>query len=390
MNTRQLVCSSVGLVLAVSITLPLYGYYDAIPATADARLAGTSPDSNYGTDTNIWFRTGVHALVRFDMSSLPVYGNGIEVSSARAYLYAGWRGTSPYGTVTTNVYAQTQAWQETQATWNNAQSATPWTTAPGGWGPGMASGTNVQDAAVADDFGYNSWDVTDTVQAWLDGTLPNNGLLFECTAHTNDGIKFITTDAQDTQRIPLLVIRWQYRPNITVQATARDVVREDNQHFTGKERWGEGSGGDYVTWLRFDVPALPAGHTLIAATLDVGPWNSYNTIYEPNIAARYDDFDYWGSRSYSDPGTGPDITIIPSNNEGLFAGTRQQIDITPFVMFTGEGPGQALTIRLYRTDSSGVRGGVISNPDDFTTLSLTTSPDAGSCAQNTGYGTTSD
>ncbi len=96
------------------------------------------------------------ALVRFDLSLIPL-GTTVQSASFEAYLTMSG-GTSP---ITLDAYRVTGAWGEYSVTWDSqpAVAAAPEASIP-----------------VGTLTGYKAWNVTTLVQAWVNGSLPNNGL----------------------------------------------------------------------------------------------------------------------------------------------------------------------------------------------------------------------
>lgn len=332
-------------------------------ANADAMLNSAAPDTNYGDSTVMWFKGGRNFPVQFDLPTVPNYGDGVIVEQAYAQIYS----ATFYNAVTANVYKQTQAWDEMQTTWNSASTGTPWATA-GGWGPGMSSGTDILDTRTVGSKGYYSWDITSAAQDWMNDPSANHGVLFECTT---GNIKFASRENTNVGWEPKMNIKWRVKPNEVVDYSLRDVVREDEYHASNDVEYvGDTSGGEFVTWLKFDLPAL-TGHTLKEAWLDFGPFSSHNSVYEPKVTASSDSNDAWTVRSYAETTDGIDVLVVPSNSDGSHQGVRTSVDITDMVMAAGEGLGKTLTIKLWRSDSSGYRGLSVVDPN-FTTLSLVT------------------
>lgn len=71
----------------------------------------------------------MHALLSFDLSSLPV--NATINSVSLVMVQSSEDGSSGNTTITLELHLLTQAFVESQASWNNAATGTPWTTAGG-------------------------------------------------------------------------------------------------------------------------------------------------------------------------------------------------------------------------------------------------------------------
>jgi hypothetical protein len=141
------------------------------------------------------------ALVRFGLSSIPT---GATILSASLQLYAvGWGG----GNMAIGAYAITRTVTLSQVTWNNAQTGNP-------WGVAGCNNTTTDRRANAESSlttsGTNKWyafDLTALVQAWVNGTVPNNGVLMR--AWYSAGIfVFASNEHSDYKLRPRLVIAY--------------------------------------------------------------------------------------------------------------------------------------------------------------------------------------
>jgi hypothetical protein len=116
-------------------------------------------DTNYGKDTFVCIESyDLHGisriLVKFDLSGIPA-GSTINSATFNAYYFSNYNpGVNPVGR-TYYLYRNTGNWIETGVTWNSKPAYT------------TSQGANVTMPA---DFGWVSWDVTDIVQSWSDGT----------------------------------------------------------------------------------------------------------------------------------------------------------------------------------------------------------------------------
>ncbi len=131
------------------------------PALEDTRMLEVTPNTVYGggTDLQIASQTAANArtLPAFDFTALP---NSAVISSAILSLYYyTYNATDPVGR-TYWAYRLTQTtWVESQTTWNNYKTDTPWI-APGG----DYTETNGASTTVPVSYGWMSWDVTSIVQ----------------------------------------------------------------------------------------------------------------------------------------------------------------------------------------------------------------------------------
>jgi hypothetical protein len=135
--------------------LPTY-----FPAVGDAFVSQNAPGSNFGNP--IYIAVGslnggtFRGLVKFDLSAIPV-GTHID----QATLSMNYFGGNAYGTTfTITAYRAGAGWDELTVTWNSQPPS-----------------AEAYGAAVFSSFGWQSFDVTDLVQAWVDGTYPNQGIM---------------------------------------------------------------------------------------------------------------------------------------------------------------------------------------------------------------------
>jgi hypothetical protein len=148
-----------------------------LTSVGDATIIETLPDDNFGAEVDMW--TGLdlcepaalgwtESLVRFNLGAIPM-GHEIASAELRVYLvnscdYEGKPETRRY-----TVHRAPSWWDETTVTWNNA----PFPAETYGF-------ADIQHAA----WGWYTFDVTELVQAWEDGTYENYGLMIE---HTESG-----------------------------------------------------------------------------------------------------------------------------------------------------------------------------------------------------------
>jgi hypothetical protein len=153
--------------------------------------------------TNPGERGRQNALVQFGLSPIP---GGANIVEARLELYcSGWSGAS--AEVTAGAYGVLRNTTITQATWNQAQTGNPWNT-PGCDGLGSDREGTAQSSLVFGSIArWYSWDVTDLVQRWVDGTLTNNGVVVR--ADSGQGAyAFSSSEGSMIERRPRLVVTY--------------------------------------------------------------------------------------------------------------------------------------------------------------------------------------
>ncbi len=165
------------LLWALCISTPSLAVTDTFTNPEDSYVRSTSPTMNYGAEMELLAdgvsqdpdngRFGeVVTLVQWDVSSIPAGSTVTSVSVTFNYTDA--------SSGTYNIYSQDTAWTEGSVTWNDLnQGGTLLGTVP----PlTFGLGTHVLHASgVA------------LVQGWVDGSIPNNGLIIR-TGGTNNGI----------------------------------------------------------------------------------------------------------------------------------------------------------------------------------------------------------
>jgi hypothetical protein len=176
----------------------------------DTYIDDGSPSTNFGDQNEIRLSNKTNnkqrGLLRFDLGSIPLQLN--------------LKGIGSGGVASVDVHRATTSWAELQANWNNATSSTPWTSPGGDWDT-MVEDTAVIDAAVP---GPTTWDVTNLVAAWLDGTYDNDGIVLLGSADVNHA-DFTTSDDSDPSARPQLTIDYLVVPDAAI-LSAQDTVKK--------------------------------------------------------------------------------------------------------------------------------------------------------------------
>ena len=123
--------------------------------TDDANTQSGFPTKNFGGSIALIVAPGSNAYVRFNLASLGSV-NESNISKATLVVYV----DAILASGTMDVYQVNGAWAEGSITWNTAPSL----------------GTLIASSVPVSKTGYLSLDVTATMQAWLNGSLANNGL----------------------------------------------------------------------------------------------------------------------------------------------------------------------------------------------------------------------
>jgi hypothetical protein len=197
-NATLTVNSSTG-----TTTVVLQDGLNGYGGTRDTYIYQAWPTTNLGAQNTLLFDSVDHVLVRFAIFQFeggPV-PNGASIDSATLALYKSY-----YYNHTFNAQRVLRNWQESQATWNNANSTTAWST------PG-ASGSGSDILATVDGQGSVDWNpallsinVTPGVQAFASGTANYGWELVNAGGNANT-IKFYSREysADPTLRPKLTV-----------------------------------------------------------------------------------------------------------------------------------------------------------------------------------------
>lgn len=148
------------------------------------------------------------AVIRFDLLAVPADS---AVTQATLQLYAeGWGGLN----LDIGAYCITRTTAIHEITWNEARSGVP-------WGLAGCNDTSSDRRAMAESViateGPRRWyslDLTSVVQGWVNGTLPNHGLLLRgVSAVSRTSFSFASAEGLDTRLRPKLVITyWRSGP----------------------------------------------------------------------------------------------------------------------------------------------------------------------------------
>jgi hypothetical protein len=176
----------------------------SLQASQDTYIRLRSPDdtSNFGASMQLVVdreSTDLQrALLQFDLSGIPA---NATINSATLQMQA----TQIGGTLNISVYELLQAWSEgtangtpDAANWNERTTGTNWTTAGGTFNTTAIANLNTNST------GLHTWDITSLVQAWVDGSSVNNGLMV--ASPDGGGNRTVTYDSSEGTTKPILVI----------------------------------------------------------------------------------------------------------------------------------------------------------------------------------------
>ncbi len=177
----------------------------------DTYISGYEPGTNFGSNAELRVRQGgVKApLLKFDLSSI---GSDATFESAKLTMYyLGY--DSGHHDLTVQVHALKRDWAEGEATWLFATGADMWGL------PGAADGASdveptpyasvlLKPAATTTKVEF---DVTQLVQQWVSGTLPNFGMLLKGVGNVSTQYTFRSSEqpyAPNQRYVPMLEVSY--------------------------------------------------------------------------------------------------------------------------------------------------------------------------------------
>jgi hypothetical protein len=181
-------------------------------AVADTTVFQGYPDENVGHTSDMWAGYDdylspdgkiVRSLVQFDLASIPA-GTQIASASLKLYLIESWDYPDRSRTITT--YRIKSGWSEMSVTWNSKPSY--------GEAYGAASVTH-------GDWRWYSFDVTDLVRAWVNGTKANYGIMVRGPEHSGQDSSWKGFSTREGPFPPQLVINYT---GSTVSATPTGIT----------------------------------------------------------------------------------------------------------------------------------------------------------------------
>lgn len=173
--------------------------------TRDTYLDRSSPNTPLGSVDILRASgdAGQVALLSFDLSSIP---SNAQVQSAYLRLYAVER--SAPASLTLSAHQIYRAWQEDQATWNNASAGTAWG-APGCNSTAAdRSATAISSAPVDAVNAWFQWDITPLVQLWINDASRNHGLILRGAGDASLRYSFRSSESPYAAQRPQLCLTY--------------------------------------------------------------------------------------------------------------------------------------------------------------------------------------
>jgi len=165
-------------------------------AGKDAAISSSVPANNFGNETYSWVGdfsgTITRLYIQFNLSSIPVSAKILD-ADLRLYQYFTFGGSD----FTIELLKINNSWDESTISWDLQ--------------PTRSSDPIITSSITAGATTWNSWDIDDLVQSWLDGGIANYGANLKDTHETsgNTMAYFYTSDYTiDTTKRPKLVISY--------------------------------------------------------------------------------------------------------------------------------------------------------------------------------------
>jgi hypothetical protein len=200
--TRTVVVPPPGVETTVTLQQGLNDYAGA----EDTFMHQYEPDRNtcLVSALEVGYKQRYAALLRFDLSSIPT---GSSVSQATLQLYAqGWGGVD----ATLELYRVLRPWRVCEATWNRAQVGNAWGLAGVNDPVSDRSGAPETSLTTSGVWTWYSFDVTALAQAWVNGSVANNGVFLRGASSRSEGkLYFSSAEVGTASFRPKLVITYR-------------------------------------------------------------------------------------------------------------------------------------------------------------------------------------
>ncbi|WP_446678288.1 golvesin C-terminal-like domain-containing protein [Streptomyces scopuliridis] len=212
------------------------------------------------------------AVVKFPTTSIPTTATVLE---NKMYMW-GAETTSTTNGAIYELHSLTRDFTETQATWNNANSTTPWTTAGGDFSA-TVSDTVPQ---ITDEVGRHWWDATGLMQSWVKTPANNKGVLVKLKDETTTGPQertlFLSSEASDPQLRPYMQVIYvdsttedtYYAPQTPARMTPNSTYTVDmTVTNTTSSAWAAGERQMSYTWKLPDGTDVTSGGNQLSTAI---------------------------------------------------------------------------------------------------------------------------
>jgi RHS repeat-associated protein len=206
----------------------------AQPTTAHDTVSSDGVNQKWlsvGNNSGTYGKT--RAVVKFPTTSLP---SSARVIDAQVQMWSTITTNTGGGSATYELHPLTKDFAETSATWNNATSTTPWTTAGGDYSATVSDTV----AGVTNDPVRHWWDATSLTQGWINTPTSNHGVLFKVanestTSGPQERTIFASSETSEPQLRPQLDVTYvdattdstYYAPEVPARMTPGTTYNAD-------------------------------------------------------------------------------------------------------------------------------------------------------------------
>lgn len=180
---------------------------DLRPASGDRHIAsGSRADLNYCATTRLDLGAGGGSVYRTllewsNLSAVPPHANILD-ARLDLYMEAADNATA---VPPVSLHERLRTVSDCATTWNRYETASLWTTPGGDFKATPEHTANAQPTTP----GWRSWQLNRLVESWVDGSIPNRGLLLKSTDETVQNVLHYTSSESTSPNKPNLHIHWQ-------------------------------------------------------------------------------------------------------------------------------------------------------------------------------------
>ncbi|MBW2980810.1 DNRLRE domain-containing protein [Candidatus Woesearchaeota archaeon] len=197
----------------------------------DTHIRGGYPNRNYGAEGEIQVKgdQSQRSLIEFNLSDIP---SSSLIENATLELYVTGKGT---GSPVINIYRINNSWTEGTgtgevtddgATWNSRNGSVDWDDQGGDYDETIWANYTLVDRYI-----WVSFNITELVQKWVNGSYPNQGLMLKSVTSGTNIWKFASSDNINSTIRPKIDINYiaSIPPNVTsIQITPATAYTNDN------------------------------------------------------------------------------------------------------------------------------------------------------------------
>ncbi|MEV5341505.1 DNRLRE domain-containing protein [Streptomyces sp. NPDC052676] len=311
-----------------------------------------------GNNSSTYGKT--RAVLKFPTSDIPTTATVLE----NTFYMWGAETTSETNGAVYELHSLTRDFDETTATWNNANATTAWTT-PGGDMSATVADTVPQ---ITDEVGRHWWDATGLMKSWVKTPANNKGVIVKLKDESATGPQertlFLSAEAADPQLRPYMRVIYvdsttedtYYAPTTPARMTPNSTYTVDfTVTNTTATAWAAGERELSYTWKLPDgTDVTTGGNQLETAIPALLPGKSATIKAQVNTAINSDSGNKrreyvlgWDVRKVSDgtwlsAGTGG---IPPlKQNVAIEDPTSNQLGLEKFYSYTGKNTGAGSTV----------------------------------------------